>query len=61
MNKQKSIGKALLIGVAVFALEMTLVLGAIGFATYFKGVVGRYQVYLNDINVFNIVVFFDSV
>jgi len=49
MNKQKSIGKALLIGVAVFALEMTLVLGAIGFATYFKGVVGRYQVYLNDI------------
>ncbi|MBQ3295995.1 MAG: SpoIIE family protein phosphatase [Erysipelotrichaceae bacterium] len=49
MNKKKSIGKALLIGVAVFALEMTLVLGAIGFATYYRGVINRYQVYLNDI------------
>ena len=49
MNKQKSIGKALLTGVAIFALWTTLILGAIGFATYFNGVIGRYKVYLNDI------------
>ena len=49
MNKQKSIGKALLTGVAIFALWTTLILGAIGFMTYFNGVIGRYKTYLNDI------------
>ena len=49
MNKKKSIGKALLIGVAVFALEMSLILGAFGFVTYYQGVIGKYQTYLNDL------------
>ena len=49
MNKKKSIGKALLIGVAVFALEMSLILGAFGFVTYYRGVIGKYQTYLNDL------------
>ena len=49
MNKQKSIGKALLKGVAIFTLWTTLILGAIGFMTYFNGMISRYKIYLNDI------------
>lgn len=49
MNKQKSIGKTLLIGVALFVLTTALILGTYGFWTYYNGMIGKYQTYLNDI------------
>jgi len=49
MNKKKSIGKTLLIGVALFVLTTALILGTYGFWTYYNGMIGKYQTYLNDL------------
>ena len=49
MNNKKSIAKTLLIGVAAFVLLIAIGLGAFGFATYYNGMIDKYQTYLHDV------------
>ena len=48
MSKKKSIGKRLLIGIVLFVIITMLILGTFGFVTYYRGMIGSYQTYLND-------------
>ena len=48
-NDRNSLSRSLLIGCAVFITLLSLIMGSIGFLTYYYGIVGRYETYLHDI------------
>ena len=48
-NDRNSLSRSLLIGCAVFITLLSLIMGSIGFLTYYNGIVGRYETYLHDI------------
>ena len=48
-NDRNSLSRSLLIGCAVFITLLSLIMGLIGFLTYYNGIVGRYETYLHDI------------
>ena len=48
-DKRKSIGRSLLFGCVLSVLCICLLMGAVGFTTYYRGMIERYQVYLRDL------------
>ena len=48
-KNKKSLSRTLLIGCAAFILLICILMGALGFATYYNGIIDKYQVYLRDL------------
>ena len=48
-KNKKSISRSLLIGCAVFITMLCLILGFLGFNTYYRGMVEKYETYIHDI------------
>ena len=48
-DNKKSLGRSLLLGCVLSVLCICLMMGAVGFMTYYRGMIERYQVYLSDL------------
>ena len=48
-TNNRSIGRSLLLGCVLSVLCICLMMGAVGFMTYYRGMIERYQVYLSDL------------
>ncbi|MBQ2640631.1 MAG: SpoIIE family protein phosphatase [Lachnospiraceae bacterium] len=48
-TNNRSIGRSLLVGCALSVLCICVLMGAVGFMTYYRGMIERYQVYLSDL------------
>ncbi len=50
MKKYKnSIARSVLTGCAVFITLLCLILGCLGFSTYYRGMIGKYETYIHDV------------
>ena len=48
-TNNRSLGRSLLLGCVLSVLCICLMMGAVGFMTYYRGMIERYQVYLSDL------------
>ena len=48
-DNKNSLGRSLLLGCVLSVLCICLMMGAVGFMTYYRGMIERYQVYLSDL------------
>lgn len=48
-TNNRSIGRSLLVGCALSVLCICVLMGAVGFMTYYRGMIERYQIYLSDL------------
>ena len=48
-TNNRSIGRSILVGCALSVLCICVLMGAVGFMTYYRGMIERYQVYLSDL------------